>query len=289
LIYRITKSGERGRALGVHIIGGSASNFLAPLLIGGIAAAWSWRGSFIALAIPTLALGPVLFFLLSRAHGFRSEALEDGGSEREGDRSARFWLRMVSFLVLTTFGGALVGSITGFIPLLMVDSYRLKEQAAAGLLAITYSAGLWMAPLAGWLSDRLGKLPLLFAGCLVAAPSIFFLPRVGHGVALYIVLLLIGSFIFVRMPVSEAFLMGEAPSRMRATLLGVYFLGSSVGGGVFTPALGHLADDYGFRRSFDLAAGSLLAVTAVCAALLWASGGLGSRKRTPRPRIGDPD
>ena len=67
LISRVAKPEQRGSALGVHVIGGSTSYFLAPLLAGGIAVAVGWRGTFIALSLPTLVLGVALAVLLQRA------------------------------------------------------------------------------------------------------------------------------------------------------------------------------------------------------------------------------
>ena len=86
-------------------------------------------------------------------------------------------------------------------------------------------------------------------------------------------MVLIGVFIFVRMPVSESFLFAHAPRRYRATLLGAYFLGSSAGGGVFTPFIGWLSDRHDFRYSFAVVALALVILTVLCGVLL-----LGLRK-----------
>jgi MFS family permease len=83
-----------------------------------------------------------------------------------------------------------------------------------------------------------------------------------------VLLALIGVFLFVRMPVSESFLFAHAPLRQRSTLLGVYFLGSNLGGGVFTPVIGWLSDLHGFRYSFAAIALGIVALTIVCAAIL---------------------
>jgi MFS family permease len=242
LISRVAKPEQRGRALGVHVIGGSASYFLAPLLAGGIAVALRWRGTYIALSIPTLVLGVLLIILLQKATVKHGVSEKEERSETEGKRSVRFWIWLFSFLVLTTLSGALAGSTIGFIPLLLVDSFGIREETAASLQAVVFSGGFWIAPLAGHFSDRVGKLPLLFGACAVAIPTIFFLPRIPMGGGLYVLLVLIGSFVFIRMPVSESFLFEHAPAKRRSTLLGVYFLGSSLGGGVFTPVVGWLSD-----------------------------------------------
>ena len=133
-----------------------------------------------------------------------------------------------------------------------------------------------MAPQAGYLSDRIGKIPLLFGACAVVIPTIYFLPRVPVGPGLYLLLILIGVFLFVRMPVSESFLFSHAPAKRRSTLLGVYFLGASLGGGVFTPVIGRLSDLHGFQRSFALVALALLVTTVVSGGLLAIFRGAGS-------------
>jgi MFS family permease len=43
LISLSVPANQRGRALGLHLIGGNSSFFLAPLIAGAIAAAWGWR------------------------------------------------------------------------------------------------------------------------------------------------------------------------------------------------------------------------------------------------------
>jgi len=75
-------------------------------------------------------------------------------------------------------------------------------------------------------------------------------------------------FVFIRMPVSESFLFAHAPARYRATLLGVYFLGSSAGGGVFTPLIGWLSDRYDFRYSFAVVTLIMVVLTVICGAIL---------------------
>jgi FSR family fosmidomycin resistance protein-like MFS transporter len=268
LIARVAKPEQRGSALGVHVIGGSASHFLAPLLAGAVAVAVGWRGTYIALSVPTLVLGVVLAALMQRAAVKRGISKTEQRAEKEPKRGPRFWIWLFSFLALSTLSGALVESSTGFIPLLLVDSYGVREETAAGLQAIIFSGGFWAAPLAGYLSDRVGKLPLLLGACAIVIPAIFFLPRISVGAGLYVLLVLIGVFFFVRMPVSESFLFDHAPARQRATLLGVYFLGSSVGRGVFTPVFGWLSDRFDFRHSFSMAALAILVLTVLCGVIL---------------------
>ncbi|HJX13136.1 MAG TPA: MFS transporter, partial [Dehalococcoidales bacterium] len=55
---------QRGRALGIHLLGGGGSFFVAPIVAAAIASAWSWRVSFLVLAVPSAVLGIIFFFKL---------------------------------------------------------------------------------------------------------------------------------------------------------------------------------------------------------------------------------
>ena len=66
LISASVEPQNRGRALGLHQIGGTASFFLAPLIAVGIAGVLNWRGTFVTLAIPTIIFGIVLYLLIGR-------------------------------------------------------------------------------------------------------------------------------------------------------------------------------------------------------------------------------
>jgi len=73
LISASVEPKKRGRALGIHLIGGSGSFFLSPIIAAAIAAAWGWRISFIGLAIPTAIFGFIFYIFLGRWAGTNHE------------------------------------------------------------------------------------------------------------------------------------------------------------------------------------------------------------------------
>jgi MFS family permease len=169
--------------------------------------------------------------------------------------------------------------LIGFIPLYLVDTFGVRAETAARLLAIIYSAGIWAAPLAGWLSDHMGRLSLMIIVSFIAGPAIVLMNFISPGFGFYILLLLIGVYLFVRMPLSEAYLYGEVPSHLRSTLLGVYFFGSSLGGGAFTLLIGRIVDQYGFQRVFWISGVSLFVITVLCSAVIITFGMISRRVR----------
>jgi len=282
LISASVEPKKRGRALGIHLIGGSGSFFVAPIVAGAIAGVWGWRGPFIGLAIPSAALGIIFFILLSRRrermHADRIAA-QHPGEAKPAPGNVR---RVVAFLVLSVIGGGMGFSITAFIPLYLVDHFGVSEQTAASLMAIIWSAGLWAGPVGGYISDRIGRVPVILATGILGGIMIYLLRVFPYGwgigdlfymegLGIGILLFLTGAITFIRMPVSEAFIMGQVSARRRSTIFGVYYFAMQQAGGIFAPLVGVLVDHYGFHTTFTIASAIGVGTTLLCAPFLWDS------------------
>ena len=271
LISAAVEPNSRGRALGIHQIGGSASYFLAPLIAVAIATTLGWRGSFIWLSIPTIIFGIVFYVLLGR-RGYAKKA-ESGitGSDIETPPTPGRWRRLVSFIILSVVGQALLVSATSFVPLFIVDHFGASEQAAGTILALIYSAGIWAGPLGGYLSDRLGRVPLFIVVSLITGPIVYLLNLAPYSWGIPVVALAIGMVRHMPMPVSEAYIIGQTSERNRSTILGIYYFGSRGGPGVITPILGYLIDHFGFHTSFSVVGAAMVILTIGCSIFLWGS------------------
>jgi len=260
---------NRGRALGLHQIGGSCSYFAGPLIAAAIAATLGWRGSFIVVSIPVIILGIVLYALLGR-WGYAKKAEyrtpSGGGSHPETlpTQALDRWRYLVPFIILAIVVEALLNSTIQFIPLFLVDHFSRSKEAAAALLSIVYSSGFWAGPLGGYLSDRFGRVPVLLVTSLLAGPIVYLLGVVSYGWGLFLVLPVIGMSMFSRMPVVESYLISHASERRRSTVLGIYYFGSRGGPGIALPIMGSLADRFGFHTTFTIVGAVMLAVTLIC-------------------------
>ena len=271
LISASVKPENRGRALGFHLIGGSGSFFLVPLIAAAIASVWGWRGSFIALAVPTAVFGIIFYILLGRWARTRQTGPMVIESRDETPAASGRLRRLVAFMILSIFTQAVAFSIIAFIPLFMVDHFGVGEETAAVFLAILYSAGLWASPLGGYLSDRLGRIPVVLTTCFVAGPLIYLLNLAPYGLGIGALLLVIGMVMYVRMPVSEAYIVGQTSERHRSMIFGIYYFSNMEAGGLLAPLLGSLIDRFGFYSSFTGISIILVAVTLICSVFLWSS------------------
>lgn len=261
---------NRGRVLGLHQLGGTSSFFLAPLIAATVANALGWRGSFIVLSIPLIIFGIIFYVVISR-WGDTKKAVREMPGHAETLPTTGNWRRLVAVLTLSITGDVLIFSTISFIPLFLVDHFSVTEGTAAALLSLVFSAGLWAGPLGGYLSDRLGKVPLILAVSFIAGPVIYLLGLAPYGGSIFAVLLIIGMSMFIRMPASEAYIVSQTSERNRSTILGLYYFSSRGGPGLVMPVMGYLFDRYGFQTSFTIVGAAMVAVTIACAMFLWRS------------------
>lgn len=271
LISMSVEPEKRGRALGFHLIGGSTSYFLAPLIAAAIASAWGWRGSFIGLAAPTIVFGVVFYVLMGRRAKMEKKRRSIADSHSETPFDPGHLRRLAAFIMLSAFTWAVISSTIAFIPLFMVDHFGVGDKTAASLLAIIYSAGFWAGPLGGYLSDRLGRVPVILAVSFISGPIMYLLNLVSYGPGFGVLLLVIGTILIMRAPIAEAYIVDQTSRRQRSTILGIYFFSGHEGSGVLTPVMGYLIDRLGFYPSFTIASAALFTVTLACSLLLWRS------------------
>jgi MFS family permease len=268
LIAASVPAEKRSQALGWHLSGSSLSFFLAPLLGVGIATALSWRASYIILSIPVLIIGILLYIFtrrLSSAKKNGDAVQKDSPLKGSGKKRIN---RLAAVILFVTFNQAVIIGIISLTPLFLVDVMGTSEGVAAIYLAVIYSAGFWAGPLAGFISDRIGKLlPIIIGVCLLAGPVIYLLNYAPLGIAIGALLLLLGIIFNVRMPLSESYIVEETSDKNRSSVLGIYYFMGLEGGGVLTPAIGFSFDTIGFSSTFTIAAVATTLVTLLC--LIW--------------------
>lgn len=262
---------DRGRALGLHQIGGTASLFLTPLIAAALVTILNWRGTWITLAIATFAFGIVLYALLGRWQ-YASKTKQVTSPEYSDTTAATGRLRwLVPFLTLGIVLQVLLFSVASFIPLYVVDHLKGSKEAGAAFYALFYLAGLWAGPVGGYLADRLGKVPVMLAASFLAGPVLYLLGLVSLGWSLAVVLLIAGLLVYISMPISEAYIISHASARNRSTILGIYYFASRGGPGLTMPLIGYLSDRFGFSTSFTLVGGVILMAALVSSLFLWRS------------------
>jgi FSR family fosmidomycin resistance protein-like MFS transporter len=245
----------RGRALGLHLLGGNSSFFIAPLIAGPILAAWGWRAPFIVMAIPTAIFGLIFYIYLTRRGGMTHVARARQRVAEEKPPQPGYKRRLIAYLIMIIVGGGAGMSVAVFLTLYMTDVLGTSDAEAAMLMSIMFLPGVFGGTiLGGWMSDRIGTVKVIIATGLVSGLIIFGLKSATLGFGFYTVLFVMGLNMAVRMPVTEVFIMGQTPARHRSTIYGVYYFTMQYTGAIFAPIMGGFIERYGFDTIFTFSA-----------------------------------
>jgi MFS family permease len=259
---------NRGAALGFHIIGGSASYFLAPLAAAAIAAFAGWRGPFIALAIPAIIFGSIFYIALRRLPVLDRTGNKTSSIDSQTSEKPERVRHLVIFIVLSALTASVIHSVTSFIPLFLVDHFGVAKEIGGAFLALVYAAGLWASILGGYLSDHFGRVRIMILACFALGFLTYFLNLAPFGLGIGALLLIIGMFNYIRMPATESYVIHNTSEKYRSTILGIYYFSSMEGSGVLTPVIGNLIDNLGFYYAFTISSAAVLVITLVCSLLL---------------------
>lgn len=266
-------SAIRGRALGMHVTGGSASFLVTPAMALGLATLFdSWRIPFFVLALPALLVGTLLWLTTGETESdFDNVSETDNNTvHNSGDQDLIPWsqiIRAIGIIAGLSMTMQIVfASVNSYLPLYMVDHHGISTKYAGLVVSLIAGTGIVGAPLGGALSDRFGRKRVIL-GCLILAGPLFFaVTRSPFGLPLILSLMLYGMAISARMPTMESLIADVAPVGRRTTVLGIYFFLGMETAGLMTPVVGRFIDIYGLDPVLTgLAAG--LSVVGVIALL----------------------
>jgi YNFM family putative membrane transporter len=259
---------DRGRALGFHEMGASASFLVTPLIATAIASVGGWRIPFIALAIPTMIFGLLMISFTRQLKKAGSTDARVDYQEVNTSIPKVIVSRLVAFLLLSVLTGGIASSVFAFVTLYAVDNFGASITGAASFLVISNAPGIWVSPLGGYLSDRLGRVPLVITTSLTSAIVIYLLGWAPYYWGTAIVVFIYGMASYARMPVSESYIIGQTTERNRSLIYGIYYFSMTESSALLAPLMGYLMDNYGFTNCFTWASIAIVMITLVLAPLV---------------------
>jgi MFS family permease len=271
MISAAVEPSKRGRALGIHAIGGSSGFFVAPLISPFIAAAWGWRVAFFIMAGVTAAYGIFFLWHLRRQSGRNeSQTVTSKAAQVEESFGPGRWRRLIAFMALVIAGGGLAGSVSPFLPLYFVDEFHLSKALAGSLTAIGSLAGLLMPYVGGYLSDRIGRTYIIVGTTLAGAVVIFLYGILPWGPGFIVAMAVFGMAMYLRLPVSEVYIIGLTSAKRRSTFYGMYYFATTETSAILAPLLGgFLINKYSYAESFRIVGIAVIAITLICAVFMW--------------------
>ncbi|MDD5648098.1 MAG: MFS transporter [Dehalococcoidia bacterium] len=245
---------RRGKAIGLHMIGGALGFGVGPFIGTAIAATINWHMAFLLLSIPAMVAGlSVTIWLRKIEPDIPRAEITAGKGKQSGADSPSLWqvLKKVStviiLVVVVTFTS---GSLLPFIPLYLVDHYSLTATMAAVWTSILRASGVLGSLLGGWLSDRWGNRQTVLLTLIAIGPAILLFTTVNYFPALAVLMIVIGIVWTMRETAVQTYLMERTPLRMHGIVFGIYFGIGQQGQSLLQPVYGVFMDMAGISSVF---------------------------------------
>jgi MFS family permease len=259
---------RRGFAISAHISGGNVGTVVVALLGAPLIANLGWRETVVLFGIPAvvIALGILLFV---RESGHDQAAAVAHGSVREAfgtilrDPDHR-WIYLASVL---GGGGRGLGVVNLFALLYLTRVLGLPAATTDVMYGGLIVLSVPMPLLAGWLSDRLGRKPVIIGAYVGGAIGFVLFLLVGSSlVGLWAGIFVMGLFSFAESPQLQALLADIAPPTIRDASFALYFTLAFGVGSLWTALYGLIIGAAGETLGLPIVFG-LMAASFIAAAL----------------------
>ncbi len=257
---------RKGLVLSLHGMGGNVGDALAPLAVGALLAFMTWREVVILNVVPGLVMSALLLvFLGTMRVGSRAKEKADaeGRVQTLADYfrgvTALFRNRSLVFLTASSaFRSMTQNALLTFLPVYL--AYEMGYSpfwVGAGMFALQ-AAGFAASPIAGHLSDSMGRRSIMMASMLMTAVVLVFMAFAGKSQAFIFFIAVLGFFLYAIRPVLQAWLLETTPKNMGGTSIGILFGAQSLGASVAPLIGGLIADRYGLITTFWFLAGTIV-------------------------------
>ena len=240
---------RRAQALGIHAVGGTLAEVLAPLASGFLLAFVDWRVAIQLAGVPALLMGLVFIRYAATVprSGHRAISRADVGQLFRAWRG-RAGLGMIA--MTGAYAMALMAMLS-MTPLFLIEVHGVGTATAGVVFAAMSLLGAIAQPVLGRLSDTIGRRPLFIAGNAIAAlAAVVVMLAPGLIVAVPALIVAVGVLIGVRSCVLAAAV--EFTAKREATTLGFTFAlmdGLGALGALVAGAVGNIDLHYAFLVS----------------------------------------
>jgi MFS transporter, FSR family, fosmidomycin resistance protein len=275
MILSAVEPEKRGRALGLHLLGGNASFLIGPILAGVIMTLWpsmGFHGPFIVLSVPTAIFGTIFYIYLTKRGGLAQVKIAKQRAAAENPPQPGYKRRLWAYLIQMVVGGGAGVSVNALMGLYMVDKLGATDTSVTWILSIMFLPALLGGTIiGGWISDRIGSVKIIIVTGILGGLLIFGIrSSTTLGFPFYLLLFIMGINQAIRMPVTEVFIMGQTPAKNRATIYGIYYFTMSYTGAIFAPLYGWLVPDhYSYEQIFLFSAITVTAISIVTSFFFW--------------------
>jgi MFS transporter, FSR family, fosmidomycin resistance protein len=257
---------RKGLVMSVHGMGGNVGDALAPLAIGALLASYSWRNVVLINVLPGILMSAFILIYIGRVSSADARA---GVAERspspmspiERLRSLTVLLHNRAFVTLAIgsgFRAMTQGALMTFLPIYLAREMGYPPFWIGAAMFALQAAGFAAAPIAGHLSDSVGRRQIIMSSLTMTCLVILCMAIAG-GTGWFVGLVaLLGFFLFAVRAVLQAWLLDATPPGMGGSAIGLLFSTQALGAALGPLGAGIVADHFGLIAAFYFLAGTII-------------------------------
>ncbi len=260
---------RRGVMLSFHGVGGSIGDVAGPLITGALLLVMGWRGILSIYAVAPFFMAFMAVWAFRNIGDVREGEIKTAGlAERVA--MTKTLLKSPLLWGLTLVRGlrsmALVALVT-LLPLYLGNELELSPFNRGFHIGMLIAVGLVAKPVAGLISDKLGRKQVLVPGLVWSCAITLLMVVFNDGVSLTITIALLGLFLYPDQPILTAALFDILGREVATTGLGVVSFASFLMAAASPLIAGVIYETAGFQAGLYYIAG-LFALAAMVFALL---------------------
>lgn len=260
---------RRGFAISAHISGGNVGTLIAGVTYPVILATVGWRGASLLIGIPAALIAVAIFWWVRETGADRAAAINHGTVRRA---VATIWrdstIRRTYAASIFGGGGRGLGVANLFALIYLSQVLGLDAATTSLMYAGLVVLSVPMPLVAGWLSDRLGRRPIILGAYIGGAAGFLLFIAVGSSLlGLWLGIAVMGLFSFAESPQLQALLADVVPTGVRDVAFALYFAAAFGVGQLWTILYGVIISALGPATGLPIVF-ALMAVSFVVAAVI---------------------
>ena len=212
---------RRGTALAIHGVGGTLGDVFGPIATGLLLAYLTWREILSWYAVAPLLLAAVVLWAF---RGIRLAQDEQATPDlRDQMRETKALLKNATLWCLnlvSALRGMCFQAYTTFLPLFLAEEMGFDSKGVGFHLGLLFTVGIVASPAMGYLSDRVGRKTVLVPTLLGLSVMSLALALYGEGVALTVLIGLLGLFLRSDYALLSAMVLDAVGENVATTTLG---------------------------------------------------------------------
>src|SRR5260370_4255427 len=221
---------RKGLVLSLHGMGGNAGDAIAPIVVGALLSVLTWREVVILNVVPGVVIALLLFVFLGtlRLGGRKAEASRDSGTQslRDYFRGLPELFRNRGLILLSAssaFRSMTQNALLTFLPVYLAYEMGYSSFWVGACMFALQTAGFAAAPVAGHLSDRMGRKSVMMTSMAMTAVVLVFMALAGKSLAFVFFVAVLGFFLYAIRPVLQASPLETTPRNTGGTSIRVLF------------------------------------------------------------------